>query len=129
MTTVTERNVTTAEAYYEAMNDKDLAGVARHLHPDVRFVGPMADLVGKEAVLEAAKRFVTLIKSLRVRAKFGSDDTAMLAYDVDFGEPIGICRTAVLMTFKDGLIASIELFYDARPFEKNLKKDAIFSSR
>jgi len=129
MTTVTERNVTTAEAYYEAMNDKDLAGVARHLHPDVRFVGPMADLVGKEAVLEAAKRFVTLIKSLRVRAKFGSDDTAMLAYDVDFGEPIGICRTAVLMTFKDGLVASIELFYDARPFEKNLKKDAIFSSR
>jgi len=129
MRTATERNVTTAEAYYEAMNDKDLAGVARHLHPDVRFVGPMADLVGKEAVLEAAKRFVTLIKSLRVRAKFGSDDTAMLAYDVDFGEPIGICRTAVLMTFKQGLIASIELFYDARPFEKNLKKDAIFSSR
>ena len=129
MTTVTERNVTTAEAYYKAMNDKDLAGVARHLHPEVRFVGPMADLVGKEAVLEAAKRFVTLIKSLRVRAKFGSDDTAMLAYDVDFGEPIGICRTAVLMTFKEGLIASIELFYDARPFEKNLKKDAIFSSR
>lgn len=129
MTTVTERNVTTAEAYYEAMNDKDLAGVARHLHPDVRFVGPMADLVGKEAVLEAAKRFVTLIKSLRVRAKFGSDDMTMLAYDVDFGEPIGICRTAVLMTFKEGLIASIELFYDARPFEKNLKKDAIFSSR
>jgi len=129
MRTATERNVTTAEAYYEAMNDKDLAGVARHLHPDVRFVGPMADLVGKEAVLEAAKRFVTLIKSLRVRAKFGSDDTAMLAYHVDFGEPIGICRTAVLMTFKDGLIASIELFYDARPFEKNLKKDAIFSSR
>lgn len=129
MTTVTERNVTSAEAYYKAMNDKDLAGVARHLHPEVRFVGPMADLVGKEAVLEAAKRFVTLIKSLRVRAKFGSDDTAMLAYDVDFGEPIGICRTAVLMTFKEGLIASIELFYDARPFEKNLKKDAIFSSR
>ena len=129
MRTATERNVTTAEAYYEAMNNKDLAGVARHLHPDVRFVGPMADLVGKEAVLEAAKRFVTLIKSLRVRAKFGSDDTAMLAYDVDFGEPIGICRTAVLMTFKQGLIASIELFYDARPFEKNLKKDAIFSSR
>jgi ketosteroid isomerase-like protein len=127
--TVAERNVASAEAYYKAMNDKDVAGVARSLHPDVRFLGPLAELTGKEAVLEAAKRFVNLTKSLRVRAKFGSDDTAMLAYDVDFGGPIGICRTAVLMTFNDGLIASIELFYDARPFEKDLEKDAIFSSR
>jgi hypothetical protein len=75
------------------------------------------------------KRFATLVKGIVVRAKFGSDDQKMLADDVDFDEPIGICRTAVLMTFKNGLIASIELFYDARPFEKNLKKDAIFSSR
>jgi hypothetical protein len=33
------------------------------------------------------------------------------------------------VTFKEGLISGIELFYDARPFERNLKKDAIFSSR
>lgn len=129
MTTLTERNVASAEAYYKAMNERDLAGVAAHLHPDVRFIGPLADLTGKEAVLEAAKGFATLSKSLRVRAKFGSDDTVMLAYDVDFGEPIGICRTAVLMKFNDALIARLELFYDARPFEMNLKKDAIFSSR
>ncbi len=31
---------------------------------------------------------------------------------------IGVCRTAELMTFKDGLISGIELFFDARPFEK-----------
>jgi hypothetical protein len=128
VTTVTQRNVASAEAYYQAMNDKDLAGVATHLHPEVRFIGPLADLTGKEAVFEAAKRFVSLTKGLTVRAKFGSDDKAMLTYDVNFGEPIGICRTAVLMTFKDELIACIELFYDARPFEKNLKKDAIFSA-
>jgi hypothetical protein len=53
----------------------------------------------------------------------------MLTYDAEFGEPIGICRTAVLMTFKDQLIERLELFFDARPFEKNSKKDATFSSR
>jgi hypothetical protein len=42
-----------------------------------------------------------------------------LTYDVDFGEPIGICRTAELMTFEGSLIMRIELFYDARPFERN----------
>jgi hypothetical protein len=115
VTTTTQRNVASAEAYYQAMNDKDLAGVATHLHPDVRFMAPLADLTGKEA----AKRFVGLTKSLKVRAKFGSDDKAMLTYDVDFGEPIGICRTAALMTFQGSLIVGLELFYDARPFERN----------
>jgi len=129
MTTTTERNVASAEAYYQAMHHKDLAGVARHLHPDVRFVGPLAELAGKKAVVEAATGFAALIKSLRIRAKFGSEDRVMLAYDVDFGEPTGMCRTAVLMTFDNGLITCIELFYDARPFEKSATKEAIFSSR
>jgi len=36
MTTVMQRNLASAEAYYKAMNDRDLAGVAIHLHPDAR---------------------------------------------------------------------------------------------
>jgi ketosteroid isomerase-like protein len=119
MTTAAERNMASAEAYYQAMNGKDLAGMARNLHPDVRFISPLADLNGKQAVLDAAKRLLTLLKSVGVQAKFGSESQAMLTYDLDFAEPIGICRTAALMTFKDGLIARIELFFDARPFGKN----------
>ncbi len=126
MTTAAERNVASAEAYYQAMNDKNLSAVAKLVHPDVEFVGPMATLAGKEAFLEAASRFMSLVNNIRVRAKFGSDSQAILTYNADFGEPIGICRTAVLMTFGNALITRIELFYDARPFEKNLRKDAIF---
>jgi hypothetical protein len=51
------------------------------------------------------------------RAKFASSDEVMLAYDLEFSEPIGMCRTAALMIFKDRLIARLELFLDARPFE------------
>jgi ketosteroid isomerase-like protein len=78
VTTVAERNVASVEAYYKAMNDKDVASVARHLHPDVQFIGPMANLAGKEAVLEAAKRFISFISGIRIHAKFGSEDQAML---------------------------------------------------
>jgi ketosteroid isomerase-like protein len=119
MTSAAERNMASAEAHYQAMNSKDPAGMARTLHPDVRFISPLADLNGKEAVLDAAKRLLTLLKGVKVHAKFGSESQAMLTYDLDFAEPMGICRTAVLMTFKDGLIARIELFFDARPFGKN----------
>jgi ketosteroid isomerase-like protein len=119
LTTATENNLISAEGYYQALQKRDVVGIARHLHPDVRFIGPLSDLTGKEAVLDAAKRFLTLLKSLTMHATFGSSERAMLTYDVDFGEPVGVWRTAVLMTFKDGLIANLELFYDARPSEEN----------
>jgi ketosteroid isomerase-like protein len=116
---MTEENVASAVAYYKAMADKDVPGMARHLHPEVRLVTPMEELTGKEAVLEAAKRLLNFIKSIKVHAKFGSEDQAMLTYDMDFGEPIGVCRAAALMTFKDGLIVRNELFFDASPFKRN----------
>lgn len=115
---MTEKIVVSAVAYYKAMADKDLPGMARHLHPDVRLVTPMEELTGKEAVLEAANRLLNLIMSIKVHAKFGSEDQAMLTYDMDFAEPIGVCRAAALMTFKDGLIVRNEIFFDARPFGK-----------
>jgi hypothetical protein len=115
---LTEKNVVSAIAYYKAMADRDLSGMARHLHPDVRLISPMEELIGKEAVLAAVKPLVNLIKSIKVRAKFDSEDQAMLTYDMEFAEPMGICRTAVLMSFKEGLIARSELFFDARPFIK-----------
>ncbi|MGA7473342.1 MAG: nuclear transport factor 2 family protein [Candidatus Sulfotelmatobacter sp.] len=115
---MTENNVTSAVSYYKAMADKDLNGMARRLHPDVRLVTPMEELTGKETVLEAAKRLLPLINSIKVHAKFGSEDQAMLTYDMGFAESIGVCRAAALMTFKDGLIVRNEIFFDARPFDK-----------
>ncbi|MDB6081062.1 MAG: hypothetical protein JWO53_334 [Chlamydiia bacterium] len=123
---MSEKNVATAVAYYQAMGSQDLTTMEKCLHPEVQFIGPMAEMKGKEAVLEAAKRFCSMITKVTIRAQFGSNDQAMLAYDMDCPAPIGIFRAATLMTFKDSLIVRLELFYDARPFEK--KKEEIFST-
>ncbi len=122
-----EKNVMIAEAYCKALGDKDINRMEQYLHPDVRFIGPMAETTGKEALLGAAKAISSLFKTLTIRAKFGQGDQAMLVYDLEFPMPIGISRGANLMTFKEGLISCIELFYDARPCEK--KKDEIFSQK
>jgi len=111
-------NIAIAEAYYTAMAEKNIAGMEKYLHPDVRLISPLAEILGKEAVLESAKKLIALFKTLTIRAKFGSEDQAMLAIDLDYPAPIGNLRTAVLMTFKDGLITKNELFFDARPFDK-----------
>ena len=111
-----EKNVPSAVTYYQAMNDKNLAVIEKLLHPDVRFLGPLADVTGKNTYLETLKRFfLPSFKKLTIRAQFGSGDQAMLVFDLDCPSPIGIVRTAVLMTFKDDLIARIEAFFDPRP--------------
>jgi len=115
---MTQSNAASAEAYYKAMNDKDLPAMARQLHPDVRLVTPMEDLTGRDAVLEAAKKLLGFIQSVEVRARFDSGNQAMLAYNMHFAEPAGLCRTAALMTFQDGLIVRNELFFYASPFKK-----------
>ena len=111
-------NTALIETYYKAVGDKNFEKIEKHLHPDVQFIAPLAKMKGKKAVLEATKRFTTLFKTLKIRASFGSNNQAMVVYDLDCPEPIGIFSSSALMTFENGLITKIELFYDARPFDK-----------
>lgn len=106
------------EEYYKAVGNKNFEKIEKLLHPDVQFIAPLAKIKGKEAVLEATKKFTTLFKTLNIRAKFGSSNKAMVVYDLDCPEPIGLFSSSALMTFENGLIKKIELFYDARPFDK-----------
>ncbi|HXF28255.1 MAG TPA: nuclear transport factor 2 family protein [Chlamydiales bacterium] len=108
----------TAVAYYTEMSRKNLAGMEKHLHPDVQFSSPVMQLKGKDAVLEAASRLVTFFKTLTIRANFGTEKQAMLAIDIDFPAPIGNLPSAALLTCNDGLISRIELFFDPRIMEK-----------
>jgi hypothetical protein len=56
---------------------------------------------------------------IEVRASFGHEAQAVLVYDIVSSEPLGVCRTTALMTVNDGLIVCHELFFDARPFDRN----------
>lgn len=107
-----------AEAYYIAMGQKDIEGVSKYLHPDVSFRAPLAQTQGKAAFLEATKGFMNLFKTTTIRATLGSGDQAAVIYDVDFPAPIGVMHSAAFLTIQEGLISKIELFYDARPFDR-----------
>ena len=118
-------NLDIAVAYYTAMAEKNIPELEKRLHPDVKFIGPLAEVQGKEAVLEAARNFSNFLKGITIQAKFSDDNHAMLAYEMHCPAPIGSFRAATLMTLKDGLIYKLELFYDARPFAA--KKEEIFT--
>jgi ketosteroid isomerase-like protein len=116
--TLQHDNINKATAYYTAMKEKDIASVAQHLHPDVQFSGPLSQMNGKETVLTAIKGFMSFFKTLEIRAKFSSESQAVIVYDVEFPTAIGHMPSVALLTFKEGLIAKIELFFDGRPFDK-----------
>ena len=119
------KHLSIAENYYHAMLQKDFDTMASCLHPDVHFIGPLAEMRGKEAVVSAAKNLSQILSNIQIRSRFAAGHQIMFAYDFMFPEPIGKLRSAVLMEFTNQLISKIELFYDGRPFEE--KKSEIFS--
>lgn len=122
---MSEKNLASALAYYKSMSEKNVSELEQYLHQDVQLISPLATIIGAQAVVEASKGFVQIFKTLTIRAQFSSQNQVMLVMDLDCPAPIGIFRTAVMMTFTDNLITRNELFYDARPLEKY--REEIFS--
>lgn len=122
---MSKENLAIAENYYAAMKRKDIETMEALISPTIRFVGPLAELEGKTAVLRAIQGFLSAFETLSIRSKFHSDGEVMLAMDTVFPAPIGNLRTASLLSIQNGLIQKIELFYDSRIVES--KKDEVFS--
>lgn len=118
-------NLNAALAYYQAVNEKNLAKAEKFLHPEIHLIGPMAELHGKAAVLKSIQGFMQMYDKQHMRAQMGAGDQVMLAFDLICPAPIGVLRGAALMTFQDGLIKRQELFYDSRPVL--MKRDEVFS--
>ncbi|WCR57618.1 nuclear transport factor 2 family protein [Wolbachia endosymbiont of Ctenocephalides felis wCfeJ] len=119
-----DQNLNKAESYYMAMCNKNFDEMASYVHPHVCFIGPLSTMDNKKSIIEAAKNFSMFFKSLAIRERFTSGNKVMLVLDFDCPDPIGTLRGTSFLSFDDGLISRIELFYDARPFEK--RKDEIF---
>ena len=119
-------NLKTAASYYQAMLTRDFDQMAGYLHDQVRLIGPLAEIDGKESVVCAAKNLGAMLKEIHIRSRFARENQIMFAYDMVVPEPIGKFRAAVCMEFTHGLISKIELFYDARPFV--IKREEIFGN-
>jgi hypothetical protein len=113
------------QAYLSAWKHKDAEAMGRCVHAGVSFKGPMSESQGRDAFVEGSKRMFPLLREHRLRSILASSDRAMFTYDFVCAEPIGVCRSAEVVTFKDGLIGSVEIFFDARPFEKLMQPQGL----
>jgi ketosteroid isomerase-like protein len=60
-----------AEAYLQAWQRKDEADIAKFVHPQIEFVGPIAQTKGKDAFLASAQRMFSLLKEIKVHTIAG----------------------------------------------------------
>lgn len=120
----TTDNLDLAESYYNAMLAKDFDKMASYLHDNAHFIGPLAEMNGKDNVVAAAKNFGGMLQDIQIRSRFASHNQIMFAYDMVVPAPISRFRAAVMMEFIEQRISKIELFYDASPFQE--KKSEIF---
>lgn len=112
------QNRKVGQAYYEAMGARDLGAIEQYLHDNCTFDGPLAKLQGKEAILKSIEELFGFFQHLEVKASFGSEEQAMLAWELTCPEPIGSFAGASLLNIENGKIKSIKLYYDSLPFQK-----------
>ena len=101
-------------AYYTALGENNMEKVNECLHRDIQFNDPQEKVIGREAVLKAAQGFTGIFKTLTIRAQFGSEDQAMIVYEIEIPGLPKKLQAASLLSFQDGLISKIELFYDSK---------------
>ena len=113
----------TTLAYFDAWQIRDMERISVCLHPEVTFLGPLSRLAGRKAVLDSFEPLFPALEELRIRTVFAEDQQTITVYDFVCAEPFGLIRMTELHAFDDGLIKSIELFFDPRPFvsQSNLK--------
>lgn len=114
-----------AEAYYNAMLASDFKKMAAYLNEDAQFIGPLAQMKGRDNIIEAAKNLVKMLEKIEFRERFASENKVVFIYDFIFPQPLGLLRSAGCITFENSLISVIEVFYDGAQVMQ--KREAIFN--
>jgi hypothetical protein len=114
----TKNNLKTATSYYTAMNDRDFDIMSSYVHPEVTCISPLDTINTRDVVVAAAKNFANFFKTITIKEEFSSENKVALLLETSCPEPVGCFRSTSVLSFENGLISKIELFYDPRPFKK-----------
>ena len=118
MATATVHALNVGEEYLSAWKRKDIAAIGRLVHPEIHMKSPIAEASGKQEFLKTCDNIFAVLEDVKIQAKFGSENQAVFIYEFRLKPPLGPVKTANLMTLDGELIRSVELIFDARPFEK-----------
>ena len=117
-----EYHIGIGKAYYIAMLEKRFDDMASYVHPKVNFSGPLSIMEEKQSVIEAGKEFSRLLHAIMIREALEADNKVVLVLDMLCSDPIGKFRSVSILSFAEGLIVGIELFYDRGNVDASKKR-------
>jgi ketosteroid isomerase-like protein len=103
------------ERYFDAWTSKDFETARSLLHDDLSFTGPFEKLDSADALMESIKGLAQVVTGAERRGVIEQGDQACVIYDLHTA-PVPTAPVAEWYMVRDGKIASMEAFFDARPF-------------
>jgi ketosteroid isomerase-like protein len=104
-----------AESFFAAWTGKDFERARALLHDDLSFRGPIDSFDDADAYMRAIEGLSQIVTGADKRKVFVEGNDVCVIYDLRTA-PVPSAPTAEWYRIRDGRIASIEVFFDARPF-------------
>jgi ketosteroid isomerase-like protein len=103
------------ERYFDAWTSKDFATARALLHDDLSFTGPFETLDRADALMQSLQGLAQVVTGAERRGLIAEGDDVAVIYELHT-VPVDSANVAEWYTVRDGKIASIQAFFDARPF-------------
>jgi ketosteroid isomerase-like protein len=103
------------EGYFDAWTSKDFDRARSLLHDDLSFIGPIERLNSADALMDSIKGLAQIVIGAERRGLVAQGDQVCVIYDLHT-VPIPTAPVAEWYTVRDGKVASMQAFFDARPF-------------
>jgi ketosteroid isomerase-like protein len=102
------------ERWHEAWAGKDFETGRTLLHDDLSFRGPIDTFDNADDYLAALQRLAAMVKSIDLQRTVAEGDEVVLMLELD--TPMGRSPVAEWYRVRDGKIAEVQVYFDARPF-------------
>ena len=116
MTETTSPALRTALAYYQAWTDHDLDKAMSYVADNIVCDAPAGRLEGAAAYRAFMGPFVQILRSSKLIAAFGDEQTALVMYDTET-VPVPSAPGAEWVTVTDGKITYSRFIFDRAPFD------------
>jgi limonene-1,2-epoxide hydrolase len=103
-------------AYVKAWTSGDFDTARSTLHDDVTFVGPLGTADGIDECMRGLEGLKQIVEASEQRKVIADGDDVCLVYDL-VTTAAGTIPTAGWFQVRDGRIATIRVFFDARPLD------------
>ena len=102
--------------YKEAFGSGDVQGARALLADDLHFQGPIDEFNSADDYIQSLRKLASIVTGTDVKKVLADRDDVVTIYDLHTRTPAGTSAVAEWATVKNGKIAELRVFFDARPF-------------